>query len=544
MDQPSLRRLSAGLAADAGWAPVVLGFAGTSSLAVLAPGLLARFDGPAVSWWWRVPGSGAWHEACAAGAFAATAAVVVAWLWIGTRLRRSARGSSPAPMWAVAALWVVPLLVAPPLFSRDAYSYVAQAMLVRQHLSPFTHGPSALSGPGSHGVLAAVAPVWRNSASPYGPLFLRLIAALDSLAGRSIPLAVVALRVPEVVGAALVAVAVPGIAGCLGADRRRAAWLAAPSPLVLLELVAAGHNDALMDGLLACGLWLALRRRPLAAVAVCSLAAMVKLPAEVGSVMVAVAWARQRAGEAGLAPAVRAPAGRAPAAGDTAGRAAADRTPADRAPGRRRSALRAGAGALAASAAVSAAVAAAASFGSGLGFGWLSPRVLLTPLGSSFTLTPATALAETAAALSPGAASHEAAVVAGLRVAAVAVAAVVASVAVWRCRQPVLVDCTASVLLAAAVLGPATWPWYLSWGILLLGATIRWQWSRSLVAASAVPCVLLAADGRILVPTSAAAWVAAGWVLVAGSFALRRWSGPGRAAGLRPAAGKGAGSPP
>ena len=54
-----------------------------------------------------------------------------------------------------------------------------------------------------------------------------------------------------------------------------------------------------MIGLLAAGIALALDGRPLAGIAVCALAATIKVPALAGAVFIAVAWARA---EASLGP--------------------------------------------------------------------------------------------------------------------------------------------------------------------------------------------------------------------------------------------------
>ena len=58
------------------------------------------------------------------------------------------------------------------------------------------------------------------------------------------------------------------------------------------RLVAAGHNDVLMAGLLVAGVAVALEGRPLSGSAICALAATIKVPALVGAVFIAVAWAR------------------------------------------------------------------------------------------------------------------------------------------------------------------------------------------------------------------------------------------------------------
>ena len=45
---------------------------------------------------------------------------------------------------AVFALWIVPLLIIAPLFSRDVYSYVAQGEMMSHHISPYHYGPGVL----------------------------------------------------------------------------------------------------------------------------------------------------------------------------------------------------------------------------------------------------------------------------------------------------------------------------------------------------------------------------------------------------------------
>src|SRR3954447_6789408 len=51
--------------------------------------------------------------------------LAAAWVW----LRARARGVSAAVLLAVAVLWAVPLVMGPPLASRDAYSYAANGAL-------------------------------------------------------------------------------------------------------------------------------------------------------------------------------------------------------------------------------------------------------------------------------------------------------------------------------------------------------------------------------------------------------------------------------
>ena len=47
-------------------------------------------------------------------------------------------------------------MVAPPLFSRDGWSYAAQGELTRLGLSPYVWGPGILDGP----IIEAVDPRW------------------------------------------------------------------------------------------------------------------------------------------------------------------------------------------------------------------------------------------------------------------------------------------------------------------------------------------------------------------------------------------------
>ena len=63
---------------------------------------------------------------------------------------------------------------------------------------------------------------------------------------------------------------------------------AALSPLALFSFIASGHNDALMVGLLVAGVTLAIEGRLAVGVALCALAALIKLPAAVAIVFLAV----------------------------------------------------------------------------------------------------------------------------------------------------------------------------------------------------------------------------------------------------------------
>ncbi|WP_374225584.1 polyprenol phosphomannose-dependent alpha 1,6 mannosyltransferase MptB [Micromonospora sp. C31] len=181
---------------------------------------------------------------------AGTALMVGAW-WV---LRRGA----PSTRWAyrTAGLWALPLLAAPPLGSRDVYSYACQGWAYAHDVDPYATGVAEAGCPW----VDAVAPIWRDTPAPYGPVFV-LLAALAVTLGGGLVGAVVAFRSLAVAGVLVAAVCLPGLARAAGVPTRRAAWLVLASPLVGVHLVAGAHNDAVMLGLLLPGL-LVLVRRP------------------------------------------------------------------------------------------------------------------------------------------------------------------------------------------------------------------------------------------------------------------------------------------
>jgi hypothetical protein len=170
--------------------------------------------------------------------------------------------------------WSLPLLLAPPMFSRDGWSYAAQGELARRGLSPYVWTPSVLDGP----IVEAVDPRWMDTPTPYGPLPL-LWGALAASWTSDPWLLVVSHRVLALLGVALLLYAVPRLAGWVRRDRAVATALAVPSPLVLGHGVAGAHNDTLLVGVAAVALVVAAERRSwIAGAVLAGLAAAVKLP--------------------------------------------------------------------------------------------------------------------------------------------------------------------------------------------------------------------------------------------------------------------------
>lgn len=447
-----------------------------SSVVVMLTG--SRLADTPLPWWFRLAISPSALEQLIF--YAGMAGLVVAWLGLAA----CARADRCSPWWVavVAFLWSIPLLVGPPLFSHDIYSYLAQGTIAHLGLSPYKYAPVVLGRLGYHHVLHGVDPFWQRATAPYGPLFVGVISLIVGLTGSHVLAGVILIRLFDLLGLVLLAAFVPRLARRMGADPTRAVWLAVASPLILLQLVAPGHNDLLMAGLMAAGVAFALEGRPLLGIVICMLAATVKLPAAAAAVFIAVAWIR-------TAPNWR---GRA--------RAAAE--------------------------AVAAGVASAAAITlvTGFGIGWVSTSLFSTPGKVKLAITPATDLSFTLAKLLHGVG---AAVTFGnvdpiLRALMIAATVIAVLALLARTRWDTLIPCLGLALVAAAVGGPALWPWYLAWGLALLAAWNTAQRSRIVIAALVVGSFLVKPSGILLLSRGSSPVIAVLWVVCA-ALALLAW---------------------
>lgn len=221
--------------------------------------------------------------------------VLLVWAWV--RLGRDARAGTVdrRGMLIAVGAWLAPLLIAPPLFSRDLFTYLAQGDLALHGLSPYHYGVAVL---GDH-LSANVDPTWQNTPSPYGPLFVLIAKSVVLITGQSIVVGVIALRATLCVGMLLLCWALPRLARRLGGSPVLALWLVAANPLVLTYLVGGGHNDLLMIGLLAAGTVLVLDGRHRRGVALVALAFAVKATAGVLLPFLVLIWARRLTGAPG-----------------------------------------------------------------------------------------------------------------------------------------------------------------------------------------------------------------------------------------------------
>lgn len=197
-------------------------------------------------------------------AFTGTVLLVLAWLLLGRlavgSLRRgnTPRQLSRSQMDRTLFLWMVPLLVAPPMYSKDVYSYLAQSEIAARGMDPYKLGPAQALGVDN--ILTRTVPnIWRETPAPYEPLFLWLGKIIGSVTGNNIVAGILAHRLLEVLGVALMIWAVPRLARRCGVAPVAALWLGVANPLVFLHLIAGVHNEALMIGLMVAGMELSLR---------------------------------------------------------------------------------------------------------------------------------------------------------------------------------------------------------------------------------------------------------------------------------------------
>ncbi len=399
--------------------------------------------------------------------------LLTSWYLLLMVTRRST-GRPLRHLYAVLAGWLLPLLAAPPLFSRDVYSYAAQGRLVSRGLSPYTHGLQTLKGTSFFNLAD---PLWRSGHAPYGPVFFDLARWNAALGGRDVFATVEGYRVMAVIGIVLVAVSIPALATSLGSDGSAGFILAVLNPAVLLYLVGGAHNDALMLGLLVAGMALALSDHPISGLFLCALAAAIKIPALIGIVYIGWTW-----------------------------------------PGRRVAVVRR-LGYLAGSLALSAGFVALLSLASGLGWGWLFN--LSSAGGVTSWLDPASAagLGLSHGLHLVGTAVDTQALVTISRTVALVVAGIVGIVLLTNVDRIGVARAMGWSLLTVVFLGPIIWPWYEAWGMVFLAlATDKWS-RRVVVVLGSVACFATVPSGLSLSPAELAGTVSIVLVLVVGLIA-------------------------
>lgn len=230
-----------------------------------------------------LPGVGFFQTLVGRG-FGTVAAMVGVALLLDAWFRLRPRGVAAPDLRAVLALWCAPFLIAPPVFSADAYAYAAEGWLIHNRLNPYDVGVGVLPGAFADQTVL----VWRWTPAPYGPLALQLNHLVVDLAGHHPYLSTLAMRIPVLAGVFAMAIMLPALAKRFGFSPRYALWLGVLNPLAVVHFAGGAHNDAIMIGLILVALWLAVRGRMFLATFVVAAAAAMKVPAVVALLAVVV----------------------------------------------------------------------------------------------------------------------------------------------------------------------------------------------------------------------------------------------------------------
>jgi alpha-1,6-mannosyltransferase len=392
--------------------------------------------------------------------------LVLAWLWVGKMLR--ARGAvAPAPtgrqLARTAVLWAVPLAIAPPMFSRDVYSYLAQSAILARGEDPYVLGPAEALGIDDP-LTRSIPTIWRDTPAPYGPLFLLLGRGITALTGNDIVLGVLAHRVLALGGLAMIIWALPRLAARCGLDGGLALWLGAANPLVLFHLVSGIHNEALMIGFMLAGMEVGLRagdrlldRNLLLGAALVVLGSTIKVPALLVLGFLGIAIARRRGGRIRDVAAV---------AGVTGG--------------------------------VTVVIYLIPWLTAGLGLGWATTLDTPTVVRSGMSLFTDLGLLAGQVGILGGLGDHTDTALAVSRVIGLVGAAVAVGLlllAVLRGRLDA-VSGMAAGMGAVVLFGPVVHPWYLLWAVIPLAATQGLPiYRRTILAASALLALFVPPTG-------------------------------------------------
>lgn len=385
-------------------------------------------DGPFVGTPFEALNYGHGQMLAVGSVYAGILVLALAWVRLGLTVRTGTADTREVAR--TSALWAVPLLVCPPLFSRDLYSYVAQGALAAHGLDPYTTGSSQLPV----ALHENVHRVWQDTPTPYGPVHILLTRAVASVTGEDVVFGVLLTRLVFAAGLVLLAAALPGICRVLGTRPEFALWFAVANPLMLVLVLGGGHNDMLAIGLVAAATLFVLRGKHFGGLALLALAIAVKVTMLVALPFLLWAVSRRLHVAAGKALVAVVP------------------------------------------------TFLAATLLAGHGFGWVH-ALDSTSLIVNWMSVP-TALGEAIGQALTTDWSDQQLLIDCMRTAGMVTLAVLIAVLWWRSRSgapPVVLHNTTLALALAAVLLPATLPWYFSWAI-ALGGVLRWTKPRLAVA--------------------------------------------------------------
>ncbi|WP_233158001.1 polyprenol phosphomannose-dependent alpha 1,6 mannosyltransferase MptB [Actinokineospora bangkokensis] len=377
---------------------------------------------------------------------------LVVWAWVRLGRHVLAGRVAPRTVLLAAGCWIAPLLVSPPVFTRDVFSYIAQGTLPLFGHDPYVVGPIVLD---MQSVVQNVHPFWQTTPAPYGPMFILLAKGVAAVTGSNMIAGVVLMRLVLMIGLGLLLWALPGLVRHLGGNLATTYWLAIAGPMTVVHLVGGPHNDILMVGFLAAGTLCVLDRKHVLGVFLVTLGVAVKATAAIALPFLVLVWAAHLGGA-------------------TRGF-------------NTRNFLRAGALAVATFVATFAAVTLVA----GVNLGWI--QALQAPTMIVNWLSIPTAVGEAVnTVVNVFVDTNKSWFVNTTRVLG-ALAFLAIGVRQWwlsRAGGSDAVRRMAFVLFAVAVLSPATLPWYLTWGF-VIAAALPWQRRQlAILVAAAVFLVL------------------------------------------------------
>lgn len=222
--------------------------------------------------------------------------MLLAWLGLGRRVL--AGEATEFTMRATTVIWLAPLLLSVPVFSRDTYSYLAQGALLRDGLDPYAVGP--VGNPNA--LLDDVSPIWTITTAPYGPAFILVAKFVTVIVGNNVVAGTMLLRLCMLPGLALLVWATPRLASHLGTHGPTALWICVLNPLVLIHLMGGVHNEMLMVGLMTAGIALTVQGRNVAGIILITVAIAVKATAGIALPFLVWVWLRHLRERRGYRP--------------------------------------------------------------------------------------------------------------------------------------------------------------------------------------------------------------------------------------------------
>ncbi len=383
--------------------------------------------------------------------FLALAVLCVAWVQLIREHRRrplSVRQSVITSVW-----WALPFALGPVMFSRDVYSYAAQGRIVAIGLDPYRVGPLVL-GRGS-GYVAFVDWTWMKTPAPYGPLWTRAAGLASAVGGDNPLVSVFLLRLMSFAAWAFAGWMIYRVARRLGTDPVRALMLVMCNPLLIIQAVSGVHNDSVVLALALVAVELTLARQWRWAALVIGCAASVKMP--VLAALIFLPWAMP-------------------------GRSTAER-------------LRL----CVESVVIGLVTMVSIAWATGLGWGWVDS--LKTTGRYTGLMSPLQSL---------GQVGRDLAAVVGIDVSRTGTESVLISVGLllavalggmilWRSQQDAPPVALGSALLAAALLGPTLYPWYIMLPLALMSLSRFRSKRTAVVVLSILLTISSGADGSTVV---------------------------------------------